>query len=276
MIIEIDDLKITIDYFNSNKLKFEDFFEVILCINDNVEKGYIAKEVMQRVFNKLGSKKVKNINTLSEIYYSFMKDYTEAMKQKKENVVYEHLILYDRKIERELQEPRTKNPRYYNKLKIDKLMGCLDTMKQKETLLGLHRKKMRIVLNNKMKFEKQKSVIEFSTIKTDKLTFDEKVELMILLDKAKSDTIKIPDHFDYDKMNKIEDIDYENIAMPEINSPIKQMQLTQPKKEEKPQAKTIEQIKSSILEKFKQLAEKRLKEIGVKENTQINKEAYHG
>lgn len=268
MIIEVDDLKLTLEYFQIKKLKFEDFFEVLITINEFVETGVTAEITIEKTMKRLGKKKVKNLNTLSDIYYCFMKDYTHAIKHHKERVIYEHLILYDKKIERELQDPVTKNPRYFNKLKIDKLMNCLETMKQKETLLGLHKKKVRVVLNNKMRFEKQKTAVELTQIDTSMLTLGEKIELMELLDKAKSDQIQIPDHFDYDKANAI-DIEYEVVSkMPEINSPISEMQILEDQKivQEK---KNLDNVKGKLMEKFKQLAKEKLQAAGVNNNNII-------
>lgn len=264
MIVHTDDLKLTIEYFQIKKLKFEDFFEVLLTINEFVEKGFTADVVIEKTTKKLGQKKIKNKNTLSEIYYCFMKDYTDAIKQHKERIIYEHLILYDKKIERELQDPVTKNPRFFNKLKIDKLMNCLETMKQKETLLGLHKKKIRIVLNNKIKFEKKKEQVQLTQIDISQLSIEEKIELSELLEKAKGELQTIPDHFDYDKMNAV-DIEFEEVStMPEIHSPISQINVEENKKkvEEK---KNLEDVKGKLMDKFKQLAKKQLTNVGVDE-----------
>ncbi len=265
MIIEIDDLKLTLDYFKTNKVDIKLFFTIIQTLNSFVELGFNETEIIKKSLVVLGVKKVKSKNQLSEIYYCFMKDYTEAIKSKKERIIFEHLIIYDKKIERELRNPQIRNINYYKKVKIEKLLSCLDTMRQKETLLGLHRKKTRIVINNKVRFEKQKISAELINIDTTALTMPEKVELLELLQKAKGDVVQIPDHFDYEKMNAITDLEFEEVSkLPPIHSPIEVIKEIEIKKQIEG-AKNINQLKNSLVEKFKKMAKENFENAGIKQ-----------
>lgn len=98
------------------------------------------------------------------------------------------------------------------------LLDVLQAMKQKEILLGMHRKAFKVTINNQTNYfleNEQKKAIKKEKIDISKLTFEEQVELL--------DLIKLSSKTDNEVhgvmlKEKIEEVEYEEVEQPKEES----------------------------------------------------------
>ena len=263
MLIKVEDLNTTLEIFKAYKIEDKFAFEVLNVMNGFVEKGMIGKTVIEETFKHFGSNK-KNISktALSFIYSAYAKDITTTLKENKERLIHDHLLKYDSLIENGLKDPRVKDPRFFHKAKIDKLMSCMDTMRQKETLLGLHRKSVRIILNNKIKQQRLQKENAISRIDMSALTIQEKIELNAMLEKARG--YQVITDISTLRQEETIDIDHEDVIA-EIVSPMAEIA----KINSQPQTRAIKKkgindVKKSLREKFAQISKEKMLNAGVK------------
>lgn len=120
-----------------------------------------------------------------------------------------HIARYNKIINDLLTKEYVMNPNapwLVRKQEIEDLMNCLATLKQKEELLGMHRKAFRIIVNNQLNLTVQKNILN-EDIDFNVLTFSEQVELMELINKCKSldtDGITLRTKKEQDKKEYIE------------------------------------------------------------------------
>lgn len=111
----------------------------------------------------------------SEITKDFAKD--------REYIVGQHVKRYDRDIQRLLHYmPRTSNPQKAVELKSNAYLRMIDTMGQKEKLLGYHAKSFNIKVTNEQVITVKEKKKKYNL---DVLTLDEKIELLRLISKSK-------------------------------------------------------------------------------------------
>jgi hypothetical protein len=108
-------------------------------------------------------------------------DYTIQRKE----VISQHMMRYDQEINHLLNYVAPINDRQpwlEEQANINARMDCLNVLHQKEELLGMHRKKFRLIINN----EDEITVREKSPkIDLSKLTLEEKIELNSLIEKSR-------------------------------------------------------------------------------------------
>ena len=112
-------------------------------------------------------------------YYIFKKNFS----LKADDVISEHIKRYDNEIKR-LREyrPTTSNPAFYRKLLNEANMCLLDTLHQKERLLGFHSKSFSLKIYNTINVNSNK--IKKDSFDLSKLTLNEKIEFVNLINKA--------------------------------------------------------------------------------------------
>lgn len=119
------------------------------------------------------------LELLTKAKLSISRDFTKD----KDYIVGQHVKRYDTDIQRLLHyTPRTLNPQKAVELKTNAYLRMIETMGQKEKLLGYHAKNFNIKINNEtivtVKEKKKKWNLE-------KLSLEEKIELLRLISKAK-------------------------------------------------------------------------------------------
>lgn len=128
-----------------------------------------------------------------------------------------HLRRYDKDIQQLLTiQPRTSNFAKSNEIKTNAYIQLIDLLGQKEKLLGFHSRSFNIKINNETNV---KVIQKSSKYDLTKLSVDEKLELMNLLNKAKilnKESIGIIPN-PKKLIQEVQDVDYVDVTNESIN-----------------------------------------------------------
>lgn len=216
-------------------------------IIEQMKQGLSDEEIVDEL------KKTKTTDSALK-YLSAARQVLKAEHSKKRKlVVATHLRRYDRDITRlRYFEPQTDSYSIYIERKTNALWKMMDTMHQKEKLLGMHSKSFKIAINNTTNVNVKEVKSNFNL---NALTIEEKIDFLNLIDKCKTGNIIITDEkgdkklIENNKEDNIEDAEYE-IVEDNINF----IKVVENKKEEPIKEKSVltsieDKIKKALLEK---------------------------
>lgn len=177
----------------------------------------------------------------------------------KENLISVHILRYEEIWNKNFNiNLEHLKPGYRNAIKCDHYITAMETLFQKERLLGVHSKKYK----EKIKELKPNKEIEKLDFDLDKLSFEEQLEVSTLLEKCKPidkinrEAVKDDSVLDVDVTITKKEI--------EIDSPIQQSKQTdvigdEKAKELQQKGKTFNEITQSLQDKVKAMYEKKMK-----------------
>lgn len=175
----------------------------------------VCKEILTNEINP-STKRPYHIRFVNEIVHEANKLIKQSYNYHKTQIVSLHTKRYDKQIQ-ELLNIDVSRWEPYKQVgkKIEAYMYLLDVLQQKETLLGMHRKSFKIVINNE-----QTTVVRDKKPKIDisKLTLDEQIEFNTLLEKARRSEEDLISVILNDNANEvIEDVECEVVEKKNID-----------------------------------------------------------
>lgn len=161
-------------------------------------------------------------NYLDHIYDAAHKNLTRDLKEERESVIRLHINRYNADVERLYNVDISNVNRFKGiEIKTQAYLDLLDVLKQKEKLLGFHRREMKIKINNTINASIKKTG-ELGSFNLSELTMEEKIELIRLIDKAKLSDEDLffnslqeggdKGYIDEPDNGLIEDIEYEDVT----------------------------------------------------------------
>lgn len=141
-----------------------------------------CKELLSQEINPR-TKKPHHIRFVNEIVETANKLIKQDFSLQRSNVTGLHIQRYDKDI-KALLNINVSNylPYKQDEMKTEAFMRCLDVLQQKETLLGMHRKTFKLIINNESTIIVKEKKIKLNITK---LTLQEQIELNTLLEKSR-------------------------------------------------------------------------------------------
>lgn len=162
-------------FSKSKGLTFDNIFEIKDLYVDCLSQEEIIK-IIKSSFD-IGDKLAMEFDALG--YYVFKNNFS----LRADDVIAEHIKRYDVEIKR-LRDfvPNTSNPAFARKIANEAKLCLLDTLHQKEKLLGFHTKNFSLKVYNTININNKK--IKKDDFDLSKLTLNEKIEFVNLINKA--------------------------------------------------------------------------------------------
>lgn len=213
-----------------------------------MKQGLSDQEILDTLIREGKTPKTANM------YLSGARQVLKSEHSKKRKlVVGTHLRRYDRDITRlRNYEPRTDSFAVYNQRKSDAYWKMMETMHQKEKLLGMHSRSFKLAINNTTNINVKEVKNNFNLSKLD---IDEKIEFLNLINRCKTGNIIIKNSDDEVKIIKPEQ-EVEDIEFEEVEDNINLIKVIEDKREEEKEEKVVlndieNKIKKALLEKAK-------------------------